>query len=34
MEGYLDPFIDALTIADESAKLAAAGEEDDQTELS
>jgi peptide chain release factor 1 len=27
MEGDLDPFIDALTIADESAKLAAAGEE-------
>jgi peptide chain release factor 1 len=26
MEGDLDPFIDALTIADESAKLAAAGE--------
>ena len=25
MEGNLDPFIDALTIADESAKLAAAG---------
>jgi peptide chain release factor 1 len=29
MEGDLDPFIDALTIADESAKLAAAGEEDE-----
>jgi hypothetical protein len=25
MAGNLDPFIDALTIADESAKLAAAG---------
>ena len=25
MEGHLDPFIDALTIADESTKLAAAG---------
>jgi len=27
MEGYLDPFIDALTLADEAAKLAAAGGE-------
>jgi len=27
MEGNLDPFIDALTIADEAAKLAAAGDE-------
>jgi hypothetical protein len=29
MEGNLDPFIDALTIADESAKLAAAGATDE-----
>jgi len=28
MEGNLDPFIDALTVADEAAKLAAAGDED------
>jgi peptide chain release factor 1 len=28
MDGDLDPFIDALTVADEAAKLAAASEED------
>ncbi len=28
MEGNLDPFIDALTVADEAAKLATAGDED------